>query len=186
MKVILNDHVDGLGERGDTVAVKPGYARNYLVPKGLAYPDTPGYRRLFSQEQSRWEEMDLSRRTAAEKMAAQLQGVELNFERRAGERDSLFGSVSVADVHRELAERGFDIDRKRVQMAESIKSLGNFTVDVQVYRDIVVTIPVHVVRPGEEPMTQEEIEQAAAEAEAASLGEAPPVDPVATEETAEA
>ena len=184
MKVILNDHVENLGERGDVVNVKPGYARNYLVPKGLAYPHTPGYQRLFEQEQSRWEEMDLSRRSAAEKMAEALKGVELTFERRASEQDTLFGSVSVADIHRELAERGFDIERRRVLLADSIKSLGSFEVEVQVYLDISVTVPVHVVRPGEEPMTRDEREQAAAEAEAASLGEAPPLEPASAEEPA--
>ena len=72
MKVILNDHIDHLGERGDVVTVKPGYARNYLLPKGLAYLDTPGNRMRFDEEQTRWEEMDLGRRTAAEKMAADM------------------------------------------------------------------------------------------------------------------
>jgi len=151
MKVILNDHVDNLGERGDAVTVKPGYARNYLIPQGLAYPDTPGNRRRFEQEQVKWEEMDLHRRSAAEKLAADLEGTELLFERRAGENDVLFGSVSVVDIARELAERGFDLDRKRIHLDEAIKAVGSFTVPVRVYRETDVTITVHVVRPGEKP-----------------------------------
>ncbi len=151
MKVILNDHIDHLGERGDVVAVKPGYARNYLLPKGLAYLDTPGNRRRFEEEQTNWEEMDLGRRTAAEKMAADMVGTELLFERRAGEKDVLFGSVSVVDIGRELADRGFDIDRRRILLGHPIKELGSYQVDVQVHRDIKVTVPVHVVRPGEQP-----------------------------------
>lgn len=180
MKLILNDHVENLGERGDSVTVKPGYANNFLIPKGLAYVDTPANRRRFEQEQKRWEEMDLGRRQAAEKLAADLDGTVLAFERRAGEKDVLFGSVSVADIHRELASRGFDIDRRRVRLDAPIKELGAFEVDVHVYRDLDVTIPIRVVRPGEDPdaVAPEfvaegalESEEEAAAAEAAAMGE---------------
>ena len=151
MKVILNDYIEHLGERGDSVVVKRGYANNYLLPKGLAYPDTPGNRRRFDQEQNNWEEMDLERRSAGEKLAASLEGTKLAFERRAGEKDVLFGSVSVTDIHRELQERGFDFDRKRILLEHPIKELGAVDVVVQIHRDISVTIPVRVVRPGEDP-----------------------------------
>ena len=151
MKVILNDYIEHLGERGESVVVKPGYANNYLLPKGLAYPDTPGNRKRFEQEQKRWEEMDLHRRTAGEKLAADLDGVKLAFERRAGEKDVLFGSVNVADIHRELQSRGFDLDRKRILLEHPIKELGAFDVEVKIHRDISVTLPVRVVRPGEDP-----------------------------------
>jgi len=151
MKVILNDHVEHLGERGDAVTVKPGYARNYLFPQGLAYPDTPGNRRRFEEEQATWEEMDLQRRSAAEKLAADLDGTELVFERRAGENDVLFGSVNLVDIGRALADKGFEIDRRRIQLNDSIKEIGTQTVDVRVYMDRTVPITVHVVRPGQEP-----------------------------------
>jgi large subunit ribosomal protein L9 len=151
MKVILNDHVENLGERGDSVLVKPGYANNFLLPKGLAYPDTAGNRRRFEQEQKHWEEMDLDRRQAAEKLAAELEGVTLAFERRAGENDVLFGSVNIADIHREMASRGVEIDRRRIRLEGPIKELGASEVVIHVYRDIDVTIPVRVVRPGEDP-----------------------------------
>jgi large subunit ribosomal protein L9 len=151
MKVILNDYIEHLGERGESVVVKPGYANNYLLPKGLAYPDTPGNRRRFEQEQNRWEEMDLERRSAGEKLAADLDGIKLAFERRAGEKDVLFGSVNIADIHRELQARGFDIDRKRILLEHPIKELGAFDVEVKIHRDISVTLPVRVVRPGEDP-----------------------------------
>jgi large subunit ribosomal protein L9 len=151
MKVILNDYIEHLGERGDSVVVKRGYANNYLLPKGLAYPDTPGNRRRFEQEQKNWEEMDIERRSAGEKIAAELDGTKLAFERRAGEKDVLFGSVSVADIHRELQGRGFDLDRKRILLEHPIKELGAFDVVVQIHRDISVTLPVRVVRPGEDP-----------------------------------
>jgi large subunit ribosomal protein L9 len=151
MKVILNDYIEHLGERGDSVVVKRGYANNYLLPKGLAYPDTPGNRRRFEQEQKSWEEMDLERRSAGEKLAADLDGTKLAFERRAGEKDVLFGSVSVADIQRELKERGFDLDRKRILLDHPIKELGALDVVVQIHRDIQVTLPIRVVRPGEDP-----------------------------------
>jgi large subunit ribosomal protein L9 len=150
MKIILNDFVENLGERGQTVEVKPGYARNYLLPRRLAYPDTPGNRKRFAQEQKHWEDMDLSRRGAAEKVAADLSGVELRFDRRAGENDVLFGSVNAADIARELAAKGFDLERRRVILDEPIKSLGRYEVVVSIHRDIQVTIPVHVARPGEQ------------------------------------
>lgn len=152
MKVILNDYIEHLGERGDSVDVKPGFARNYLLPKALAYPDTPGNRRRFEQEQNHWEEMDLGRRSAAEALAKGLVGVELKFERRAGEKDVLFGSVSVADIAKELDDKGIEIDRRRILLNHPIKELGNFEVDLNVHREIQVTLPVFVVRPGEEPI----------------------------------
>lgn len=180
MKVILNDHIDHLGERGDVVTVKPGYARNYLLPQGLAYLDTPGNQRRFDEEQTRWEEMDLGRRTAAEKIAADMAGTELLFERRAGERNVLFGSVSVVDIGRELADRGFEIDRRRILLGHPIKELGSYQVDVRVHRDINVTIPIHVVRPGEQPAPPEAIEERVAEHGVAEpTGEPAPVDQVA-------
>ena len=151
MKVILNDYIEHLGERGDSVVVKRGYANNYLLPKGLAYPDTPGNRRRFEQEQKNWEEMDLERRSAGEKLAAELDGITLAFERRAGEKDVLFGSVSAADIHRELQGRGFDLDRRRILLDHPIKELGAFDVVVQIHRDIQVALPIRVVRPGEDP-----------------------------------
>mgnify|MGYP001827209718 FL=1 len=151
MKVILNDYIEHLGERGDSVVVKPGYANNYLMPKGLAYPDTPGNRKRFEQEQKNWEEMDVERRGASEKLAADLDGTKLVFERRAGENDVLFGSVNLADISRELAERGFDLDRKRIGLENPIKELGAFEIVIHIHRDINVPIPVRVVRPGEDP-----------------------------------
>ena len=183
MKVILNDYIEHLGERGDSVEVKPGYARNYLLPKGLAYADTPGNRRRFEQEQKHWEEMDLSRRSAAEVLARELDGTTLLFERRAGEKDVLFGSVSVADISKELADKGFDIDRRRILLDHPIKELGGFEVVVSVHRDFQVTLPIQVVRPGEEPgaagteVTVDEVPAAVAAAEGAASDSAAAAEP---------
>ncbi len=191
MKVILNDHIEHLGERGDSVVVKPGYARNYLIPKGHAYLDTPGNRKLFEQEQNRWEEMDLHRRSAAEKVAAQMEGTELIFERRAGEKDMLFGSVSVMDIVRELADRGFELERRRVRLDNPIKELGTVPVEVLVHRDFAVTIPVHVVRPGEQPGPAtaaepvEDAEPAVAAEPAEDVGSSGGEEPVVSDESIE-
>lgn len=181
MKVILNDYIEHLGERGDSVEVKPGFARNYLLPKGLAYPDTPGNRRRFDQEQKKWEEMDLSRRSAAEAMAKDLDGLELIFERRAGEKDVLFGSVSVADIAGELADKGFEVDRRKVMLDHPIKEIGNFTVDIAIHREIKVTLPVFVVRPGEEPTRFDPEEAQDASAAEHFDAEAPAPEPVVPE-----
>ena len=178
MKVILNDFIENLGERGDSVTVKPGYANNYLVPKGLAYLDTPGNRKRFQQEQKRWEEADLQRRSAAEKLAASLEGTKLAFERRAGEKDVLFGSVTAADVAAALADKGFEIEKRRIGLEHPIKELGSFDVTVNIHRGIEVVVPVRVVRPGEDPdamAPQFEAEgalESGGEASAASVAEA--------------
>ena len=156
MKVILNDHIEQLGERGAVVDVKPGYARNYLLPKGLAYTDTTGNRKVFDQQQDRWQEMDLRRRTAAERVREDLKGLELRFDRRAGEKNVLFGSVNSVDIARGLAEKGFEIDKRRVRLDDVIKELGSYEVEVQIHRDIKVLIPVHVVRPGEQAVVANE------------------------------
>lgn len=176
MKVILNDHVEHLGERGASVEVKPGYARNYLLPQGLAYLDTPGNRRLFDQQQNRWQEMDLKRRGAAEVIQASMKDVELLFERRAGEKNVLFGSVTTADIGRELVEKGFEIDKRRVRLDDVIKELGSFEVVVNIHRDINVTIPVHVVRPGG---AVEDLEETVAEAPEAAPTEEVEAEPAA-------
>jgi large subunit ribosomal protein L9 len=150
MKVILNDHVEHVGERGDAVSVKRGFARNYLLPQKLAYLDTPGNRKLFAQEQKGWEEMDLKRRSAAEKMAEEMRGLELTFQRRASEQDVLFGSVSVADIARALEKKGFAVDRRRIVLDHAIKELGNFEIEVRVHSDISVPIQIRVTRPGDQ------------------------------------
>ena len=115
-----------------------------------------------------------------------MKGTELLFERRAGEKDVLFGSVSVADISKDLAEKGFDIDRRRVMLEHPIKELGNFEVEINVHRDIQVKVPVYVVRPGEEPQrggANEDPAEVAAE-DAAAVVTTPDVTPVETADLA--
>jgi large subunit ribosomal protein L9 len=149
MKVILKDHVEHLGDRGATVEVKPGFARNYLIPNGLAYEATAANLARFKQETKRWQEQQATEKVAAEEVASRLAGIELHFRRRAGEGDALYGSVTASDVAEALAERGLEVDRRRIELSQHIKRLGTFGAEVHLHRDVRAAITVHVEREGE-------------------------------------
>ena len=151
MRIILNDDVANLGERGTVCEVKPGYARNFLIPKGLAYEATTANMARFHQEQRRWEERQARDKASAESVAAGFAGIELSFERRAGEGDALYGSVTASDVAEALAERGFEIDRRKIVLDQHIKRLGTFNAEVHLHREVRVPITLHVEREGGEP-----------------------------------
>jgi len=144
MKVILNEHVPNLGERGQTVEVKPGYARNYLIPKGLAYEATPANLARFAAEQKRWEARQAKEKASAAELASKLAGVELTFQRRAGEEDTLYGSVTAADIAEALEAKGFAVDRRQVVLPQHIKRLGTYTVELHLHREVRVPLAVHV------------------------------------------
>ncbi len=144
MKVILNEHVEHVGERGATIEVKTGFARNYLIPKGLAYQATAANLARFKQEQKRWEVKEANEKVEAEAQAAHLTGIELTFKRRAGEGDALYGSVTSSDVAEALHERGIKIDRRRIQLAQHIKRLGTFTAEIHLHREVRVPLTLHV------------------------------------------
>ncbi|MCS7181613.1 MAG: 50S ribosomal protein L9 [Thermoanaerobaculum sp.] len=144
MKVILNEHVPNLGERGQILEVKPGFARNYLIPKGLAYEATAANVARFQAEQKRWEARQARERTSAAELASRLTGVELTFKRRAGEADALYGSVTATDIAEALAAKGLPVDRRKVVLPQHIKRLGTYTVELHLHRDVTVPILVHV------------------------------------------
>ncbi len=144
MKVILNDHVEHLGDRGATVEVKPGFARNYLFPKGLAYEATAANLTRFKQETKRWVVKQTKEKTEAEAMAANLAGIELTFKRRAGDEDILYGSVTASDIADALAERGITVERRRIALAQHIKRLGTFTAEIHLHRDVRVPVTLHI------------------------------------------
>jgi len=150
MKVILNEHVENLGDRGAVCEVKPGFARNYLIPQGLAYQLTEANRARFTQEQKQWEVRQQREKAAAEGIASRMQGVELRFLRRAGEEDTLYGSVTTSDVATALAERGLEVDRRHIVITHHIKRLGTHQAEVHLHRDVHVPIVIHVERAGEE------------------------------------
>lgn len=144
MKVILNEHVPNLGDRGQVLEVKPGYARNYLIPKGLAYEATPANLARFQAEQKRWELRQEKEKATASELAARLAGVELTFKRRAGEEDTLYGSVTASDIAEALEAKGFAVDRRKVVLPQHIKRLGTYTVELHLHRDVTVPLVVHV------------------------------------------
>ncbi len=146
MRIILKTDVEGLGNLGDVVTVRPGYARNYLIPKGLAVEATEANLRQFETEKESWRKKQERLREEQERLREKLDGVSLAFTRRAGEDEKLFGSVTSMDIAEALREKGFNIDKRSIQLAEPIKTLGEFTVGVKLAKDIVATIRVQVAK----------------------------------------
>jgi large subunit ribosomal protein L9 len=149
MKVILNDSVEHLGDRGATVEVKPGFARNYLIPQKLAYQATPANLLRFKHEQKAWLQEQEREKASAELLAGKIAGLELTFVRRAGEGDALYGSVTTTDIAESLATKGFDVDRRKISVPQHIKRLGSFTAELHLHRDVRVPITLHVEREAE-------------------------------------
>lgn len=150
MKVILNEAVEHLGERGKICEVKVGYARNFLIPKGLAYEATPAMLARFRQEQRRWLTQEAKEKGGAEAMAQRLAGLELTFSRRAGEGDTLYGSVTTADVADAIQRQGFDVDRRKIILPQHIKRTGTYAAELHLHREVRVPITLHVNALGAE------------------------------------
>jgi large subunit ribosomal protein L9 len=145
MEVILREHVDNLGRRGDVVKVAEGYARNYLLPRKLALPVTANNKRQIDRERKLAEARDLEEKGAAEAIATRLTQLEIEIPRRVGEHDTLYGSVTTADIAQALKDKGFDIDKRKVVLAEPLKSLGESTIPVKIHRDVTAQVKVKVV-----------------------------------------
>ena len=147
MHVILLEDLEGLGERGATVNVKPGHARNYLLPRKLAIPAGSRSANLY-QELARQKEAQRDKRVAeARAEAAKLEGLEINIPSQANEEDTLFGSVTSTDVADALAAAGHPIEKRRIEMPEEhIKQLGHYDVKVRYLGDVAATVRVWVVR----------------------------------------
>jgi large subunit ribosomal protein L9 len=148
MEVILREHVDNLGRRGELVKVADGYARNYLLPRKLALLATAGNKKVIEREKEKFDVKEAEEQKVAQAVADRLASVEIEIARKVGETDALFGSVTNADVAESLAAKGFDIDRRKVQLHEPIKKLGEFTVPVKLHRDVIVSLKVKVVADG--------------------------------------
>jgi large subunit ribosomal protein L9 len=146
MDVILREHVENLGQRGDVVKVAAGYARNYLLPRKLALPVTAENRRQVEREHKVAEARELAERQDAEGVSARMADLELSFARRVGENDTLYGSVTAADIAQALAERAFDIEKRKVHLQEPLKQLGEFTVPVKLHRDVTAQLKVRIVK----------------------------------------
>lgn len=146
MDVILLKTVSPLGARGDTVKVKPGYARNYLFPRNLAIRLTDSNRRVFQEEERVLQRRDVSEMRSAKEKAQKLAAVSCTITVQVGEEDKLFGSVTSADIAGELGKQGFEVDKKTILLDEPIKKVGVYTVDIKLHRDVSVPIKVWVVK----------------------------------------
>lgn len=146
MKVILRQNVKKLGEAGDIVEVKDGHARNFLLPKGFAYPATLGSMKRLEEEKKLTDLRMKKELKSAEELARRLSGASLTFVMKAGEEDKLYGSVSAADIAGKLTEQGFEIDRKQVLLDEPIKILGVYTIEVRLHSDVTGKVKVWVVK----------------------------------------
>jgi len=149
MEVILREHIDNVGRRGDVVKVADGYARNYLLPRNLALPATAGNKKHVERERKIVDSREAEEQGVAQAIADRLANVEIEIARRVGETDALFGSVTNADIAESLAGKGFDIDRRKIQLHEPIKKLGDYTVPVKLHRDVVVSLKVKVLAEGQ-------------------------------------
>ena len=146
MEVILRQAVENLGHPGEIVKVSPGYARNYLLPRGLAYEATPGNRKRIEQERQRLEAAEQTRREAAEGHAAKLEQVSLTFSARVGEEGKLFGSVTSADIVHQLEAQGSHVEKRQVELHEPIKALGVYRVPIRLHADVKPEIKVWVIK----------------------------------------
>ena len=148
MEVILREHVDNLGRRGDVVKVADGYARNFLLPRKLALPVTEQNRKQIERERKVAEARELAERQDAEAVAQKLAAVEVVLARRVGEHDTLYGSVTSADIAEALAEKQFDIEKRKVVLPEPLKQVGEFEVAVKIHRDVPAHVKVKIVALG--------------------------------------
>ena len=148
MEVILREHVDNLGRRGELVKVADGYARNYLLPRKLALLATEGNKKVIEREKVKFDVKEAEEQKVAQAIADRLSNVEIEIARRVGETDALFGSVTNADIADALTAKGFELDRRKIQLHDPIKKLGEFTVPVKLHRDVTVSLKVKVVAEG--------------------------------------
>ncbi|MEX0907396.1 MAG: 50S ribosomal protein L9 [Gemmatimonadota bacterium] len=148
-KVILRQDIDKLGDAGEIVAVKSGFARNYLVPRGLAFEATAGNLRRLEDERAKVEQKTKREYLEARRRASQLEGVSLTFHAKAGEESKLFGSITTADIAERLnAEQGldFEVDRRSIELEDPIKALGVFSVVIRLHPDVKPEIKVWVIK----------------------------------------
>ncbi len=146
MKVILIADDPGLGSAGQVLQVKDGFARNYLIPRKKALPATPQNLQRFEQMRKQIEAARDKAKAAAQALADRIQHLELALSRQAGEADKLFGSVTSMDLERALREQGLEVDRRRIQLPEPIKSLGEFQIPVKLHPEITAQLKVKVIR----------------------------------------
>jgi len=146
MEVILRDHVDNVGNRGDVVKVADGYARNYLLPRNLALPATDANKQRIARERKIVESREAEERVAAEAIADRLAALDLQVARKVGDNDQMYGSVTNADIADLIAGKGFQVDRRKILLPDPLRALGESHVPVKLHRDVTVQIKVTIVR----------------------------------------
>lgn len=146
MRIILQETVEKLGARGQIVEVAEGYARNYLLPRDLAIPATEGNMKRLEKIRATLSKREATEREAAQQQAAALAAVSVSIARKAGEQDHLFGSVTAADIAEALAAKGYEIEKRRIQLDEPIKVVGEYPIVVKLHHDVTATIAVSVTK----------------------------------------
>jgi large subunit ribosomal protein L9 len=145
MEVILREHIDNLGRRGDVVKVAPGYARNYLLPRKLALAVTEANKRQIERERKVADARETEEKQQAEALAQRITTVEIEIARRVGENNTLYGSVTSADIAHALEAKGFHVDKRKIVLAEPLKAVGEVTVPLKIHRDVTAQVKVKVV-----------------------------------------
>jgi large subunit ribosomal protein L9 len=145
IEVILKEHVEHLGRRGEIVKVADGYARNFLFPRRLALAVTEENKKQIERERARAEARDAEEQMTAQALATRIEAIELSIGRRVGENDTLYGSVTSADIAEALSERGLPVDRRRIQLPDPLKTLGDHTVPVKLHREVTAQIKLKIM-----------------------------------------
>jgi len=150
MEVILKEDVSKLGSRGDVVKVAEGYGRNFLLPRKLAIEATVGNKKVIEQMRSAALRRSAKEKAQAEELAKQFDGLSVSFQRRSGEHDQLFGSVTSGDLAEALEKKGFSLDRRKIQLHEPLKSVGEFTIPVKLHKDVTAHLKVVIEKEAAE------------------------------------
>jgi len=150
MEVILKEDVNKLGARGDVVKVAEGYGRNYLLPRKLAIQATAGNKAVITQMKAASVRRSAKEKTQAEELAKQFEGLSATFQRRSGEHDQLFGSVTSGDIADVIVKKGINLDRRQIQLHEPLKTLGEFTVPVKLHKDVTAHLKVVIEKEAAE------------------------------------
>jgi large subunit ribosomal protein L9 len=146
MKIILKETVENLGERGSVVSVKDGYARNYLLPKGLAMRFTPGAQKVLEQERRMYDLRQLKAKEEAQAFAEKITAIELTVAKRAGDQEVLYGSVTPTDIAEMLAAKGIAVEKRKIVLREPIKKLGDYAIQIRLHHEVSPSVRLHVIK----------------------------------------
>jgi large subunit ribosomal protein L9 len=144
MEIILRETIDNLGRAGQTVKVADGYARNYLLPRKLAYPATPGNMKVIEFERQSLLKKEAKQKGDADKLREVLDSVEIVIRRKVGEHNTLYGSVTNSDVAEELQKKGYEVEKRKIHMDDHIKSVGEFSIPIRLFKDVTAHVKLRV------------------------------------------